>query len=301
MKKSETLVFFGNETLATGLSLTDTPTIKGLIQAGYPVLAIATQYKRGRSRQSRQLEVAKVAKQYNTPLLTSLLPDQLKKELSLLKPSFAILVAHGQIIPADILELFPRGIINIHPSLLPLYRGASPIEQVILDGAAKTGVSLMKLTEEMDAGPIFAQKEISLQGTETKQELADKLLQLGSRLLLDNLETIFSGKLSAKSQDHAKATYTKLLTKEDGLIDWNKPAQRIEREVRAYLGWPKSRAKLMNRDIIITKARVAKDSTDGTLVAQCNPGWLEIQQLTAPSGRIVSGADFLRGYSSKRR
>ena len=99
------------------------------------------------------------------------------------------------------------------------------------------------------------------------------------------------------TQDKTKSTYTMLITKNDGHINWDKPAIQIEREVRAYKGWPKSRAVIFDKNIIVTKARVAKDGQDGDLVIECLPGWLEIQELTAPSGRSMSGAEFLRGYA----
>lgn len=296
MTKSETLVFFGNEHLSTGLPPSGTPTLKGLIAGGYLVAAIVTQHSPGHSRQPRELEVAKVAQEHNIPLLVSLPPDSLKEQLKAFQPTLGVLAAHGQIVPKDILDLFPKGIINIHPSLLPLYRGPSPIEQVILDGATTTGVSLMKLRQEMDSGPIYAQVSMDLSAQESKQDLAARLLKLGSELLLEKLPSIINNSLPTKPQDDSKATYTHLLTKEDGVVDWSKPSKQIEREVRAYLGWPKSRAKIHDRDIIITKARVATSEKDGVLVMKCNPGWLEIQQLTGPTGRTMSGADFLRGY-----
>jgi methionyl-tRNA formyltransferase len=197
-------------------------------------------------------------------------------------------VAYGRIIPADIIKIFPHGIINIHPSLLPKYRGPTPIEQAILDGAEITGTSIMRLVSEMDAGPVYAQSKISLNGNESKEELANKQLEIGSRLLIDNLPSILDGTLSPAAQDNSKATYTKLL---------NKTAEIIQRQIRAFAGYPKSRADLLNRSVVITKSRVAQDKDDGELVMRCNPGWLEITELTAPSGRSMSGAEFLRGYN----
>jgi methionyl-tRNA formyltransferase len=291
------LVFFGNERLATGLSLTNTPTLKALINNGYEVAAVVSHYSEGRSRKPRPLEIAEVAKGHNIPLL---LPDNLtdtKEQLEKFGAEAAILVAYGKIIPKNIIDIFPRGIINIHPSLLPKYRGPTPIEQAILDGASQTGVSIMQLTPEMDAGPVFTQESINLSKDESKEDLATKLLELGSRILLDTLPQILDGSKNPTAQDDSQATYTKLLTKDDGLVKWDKSAEEIERQVRAFLGFPKSRTEVLEENIIITKVRVAKDQDDGDLVIGCNPGWLEIQKLTAPSGRSVTGAEFLRGYS----
>ncbi|MBI2285200.1 hypothetical protein HYU82_00005, partial [Candidatus Saccharibacteria bacterium] len=138
---------------------------------------------------------------------------------------------------------------------------------------------------------------IVLTGNETKQELSDRLSETGAELLIENLEAILEGWLTPKPQFDADATYSKLLKKEDGVIDFGQPAEALERQVRAFAGWPKSQAKVNGQDVIITKARIAKDEGDGSLVTKCYPGWLEILELVGPSGKTMSGADFLRGYS----
>lgn len=297
MTKSKKLVFFGSERLATGVS-TKTPTIRALIENDYEISAIVSHFSEGRSRYSRGLEIASIAQAHKIPLRLEAL-DKIKDE-QYYQAEAAILVAYGQIIPPEIIDIFPRGIINIHPSLLPKYRGASPVEQTILDGAEQTGVSLMKLDAKLDDGPIFAQKTVNLRGNETKQQLVDKLLSLGADMLIEHLPAILTGDLEPKPQTQNKATYTQRIGKDDGLIDWRKSAIQIEREVRAYAGWPKSRATLLGHDVIVTKSRVAIDSSDGALVMQCNPGFLEILELKAPSGKTISGSDFMRGYSSGR-
>jgi methionyl-tRNA formyltransferase len=179
---------------------------------------------------------------------------------------------------------------------LPKYRGPTPVETAILDGVAETGVSLMGLSAGMDSGPVYMQAKVTLDGTETKPWLAKKLLNLGTGLLIDNLEAILDGTLEPIPQDGSAATYTKLLTKADGVIDFDQPAEAIERQVRAFLGWPRSRAKVLGQEIIITKARVAKNADDGQLVVKAKPGFVEIEELIGPSGRTMSGADYIRGY-----
>jgi methionyl-tRNA formyltransferase len=298
MSKSKKLVFFGNERLATGLKSTDAPTLKKLIENGYEVTAVVSNFTAGRSRNARKLEIAEVAEQHNIPVMLPTHLGNIKDDIKEFNAGFGVLVAYGRIIPAEILDIFPHGIINIHPSLLPEYRGSTPIEQAILDGKKETGSSIMRLVNEMDAGPIYAQSKLELRGDETKEILAKNLLDLGSELLIDNLPAILDGSLQPKSQDNSKATYTKLLDKEDGLVNQKKPAEDIERQIRAFAGFPKSRVILNSQDIIITKARVAKDKSDGDLILQCSPGFLEVQELIAPSGRSISGADFLRGYSN---
>jgi methionyl-tRNA formyltransferase len=296
MKKLNKLAFFGNERLATGLSPTKTPTLQALIGAGYEICVTVSNYTKGRSRTARELEIAEVAKAHKIPLLTPEKLINIKEDLSGFGAEAAVLVAYGQIIPQAIIDIFPKGIINIHPSLLPKYRGPTPLETVILDDTHETGVSIMQLTAGMDAGPVFAQAKLKLSGHETKDKLAEKLLNLGGKLLMEHLPYILDGLVKPTPQDNSQATYTKLLKKADGLINWQKPAEVLEREVRAYAGFPKSRARISGHEVVITKSRVAQDDSDGDLVMACRPGYLEIMELIAPSGRVISGADFLRGY-----
>ncbi len=296
MSKSTKIVFFGNERLATGVR-TKAPTLRKLIHKGYKVAAVVSNYSPGVSRQQRSLEIVEVAHAYHIPVLLPEKPEDIIDKLIKIDASAAVLAAYGKIIPKSILGLFPKGILNIHPSLLPKFRGPTPLETVILSGVAQTGVSLMRLEAKMDAGPIFAQETLNLSGQETKQQLADKLSVIGSSLLTDNLDSIIDGKLKARPQDDTKATYTSLLSKKDGFINWNQPPETIERKVRAYEGFPKAQAKINSHDVILTKVRVAKDAIDGSLIIECQGGWVEVLELVAPSGRKVSGSDFQRGYS----
>jgi methionyl-tRNA formyltransferase len=294
MAVSKKLVFFGNERLATAVKTT-APTLRVLIDAGWQVCAVVSNFRPAVSRSERELEIATVARAHNIPLLLPEKVADIAHELRQFGAECGVLVAYGQIVPQSIIDIFPAGIINIHPSLLPHYRGPTPVETAILDGATETGVSLMALAAKMDAGPVYAQQALSLSGGETKQELADKLLGIGTQMLIDNLPAIIDGKMRATEQNEAEATYTKLLKKDDGVVNWQEPAEVVERKIRAYAGYPKSRTEVHDKEIIITKARVAESGEDGQLVMQCNPGWLEIIELIAPSGRTVSGADFLRG------
>lgn len=289
------LIFFGNERLATSVT-TKAPVLRALVEAGYEIPAVIANYTPGTSREDRRLEIVEVAHAYHIPVL---LPDNLKEIMPKLKKfnaEAAILVAYGKIIPQEVIDIFPKGIINTHPSLLPKYRGPTPIETTILDNVAETGVSLMRLTAKMDAGPVYTQERAELTGSESKQELADKLLSSGQRLLKENIQAILEGWLMPKPQLDAEATYTKLIKKDNGILDFSRPAEILERAVRAYAGWPKSRAKIHGQDVIVTKSRVVKNKDEGLLVMACQPGYLEVLELTGPSGKTMSGADFLRGY-----
>lgn len=305
MKKiSKPIVFFGNERLATGVS-TASPTLQKLLDNGYPVAAVIANYEPGQSRAARKLEIADLAAKHSIPVLTPDNPSDIIEQLAGYEAALGVLVAYGRVIPRQILELFPLGIINIHPSLLPKHRGSTPIEQAILTGAAETGVSLMRLVEEMDSGPVYAQQKIQLAGTETKQQLADRLLQLGSELVIQYLPAIFAGNAAETTQDEAKASYSSHIIKTAGKIDWHKPAVQIEREIRAYAGWPRSRTNLAGYDLIISRATVMDDQGEAgsyraskdTLTVYCGSQALEIMRLQPAGKKEMSIRAFLAGYA----
>lgn len=305
------LVFFGNERLATGTT-TDTPVLKALIQAGYPIAAVVSNYKPTNSRKNRPLEIETVAAQHHLPLLLPAKLSDIKHQLQAYGAQAGILVAYGKIIPESIISLFPRGIINIHPSLLPLHRGPVPVESVILNGETKTGVSLMQLAKQMDAGPIFAQSHLTLSGHETKQQLADTLLTLGKDMLLKHLPAILAGTLKPQAQDDTQATYDRLILKSDGQVDWSEPANTIERQIRAYLGWPGSRTTLNNAEAIITAVHLqpepattpipsslpgtAYKTTTSELAVITGRHNLIIDRLKPAGSRDMTARDFLAGH-----
>lgn len=299
MKKLSRLVFFGNERLVSGLEHTDAPILRGLIAAGYEVAAIVSHHTDARSRKARPLEVAAIAEEHGIPLLLPDRPGDIEHELRDLHADAAVLVAYGRIIPQRIINVFdPIGIINIHPSLLPRHRGPTPIETTILHGDAEAGVSVMKLTAGMDEGPVYAQQGLPLRGNETKQELYEALSRIGSELLFDTLPDIISGVLHARPQENTDVTYTSLLTKQDGVINpATDTAYAIERKVRAYAHFPKSRLSLNNKDVIITSVRITESLDPTKLIVPCaNHTLIEIAELIAPSGKTMSGEAYIRGY-----
>lgn len=307
MKKiSETIVFFGNERLATGVQ-TNAPTLQALVEAGYKVAAVVSNYETAKSRNVRLLEIKEIAEKYSIPVL---LPDKLTDISDLLRSyhaSIGVLVAYGKIVPESVINIFPRGIVNIHPSLLPLHRGPTPIESVILSDKYKTGVSIMKLVKEMDSGPVYAAKEVALMGNESKQALSEQLLNLGKDLLISSLPDIIDGNLIPKPQDDSKATYDAMLSKEDGIVNWSKSAAQLAREIRAFAEWPKSRTVLAGREIIITEARAGEYSeltpqakafiTPGGLIGvPTGDGILVIDRLKPAGKRDMSAKEFIAGY-----
>jgi methionyl-tRNA formyltransferase len=316
MAKSSNLIFFGNERLSTGFSPSGAPTLCALINAGYKISAVVAHNEASASRNSRALEIEEVAREQNIPVLLPKSPRDIADQLINLRPDIGVLVAYGKIIPQSIIDLFPRGIINLHPSLLPAYRGPTPIEQAILDGAPKTGVSIMQLVKAMDAGQVYAQAELPIKAYEAKHELTERLLLRGSQLMLETLEKIMSGSLVPTPQNEALATYTSLIKKEDGLINWHAPAVELERQIRAFAVWPQSRAKIYGHqlaplDVIITSAHLPEDSSihllpgqidysDGRLLAGTQTTPLQIAGLKVPGKKEMAAQSFANGYLTRK-
>lgn len=309
------LVFFGNERLATGVG-TNAPTLQALVDAGYGIKAVVSNYERGTSRNARELEIKEIADSHKIPVLLPDSPSDIADQLRSFGAEIAVLVAYGRIVPQDIIDIFPKGIINIHPSLLPLHRGPTPIESVILDGSELTGVSVMQLVKAMDAGPVYSQSVVNLNGDETKQQLADHLLDIGSKMVLELLPGILDGSVVAKPQDDGQATFDKMIIKSSGEINWNKPAVQLEREIRAYAGWPKSSTTLAGQEVIITSASIAVSrvkipegsnigdvtigdgAVDGvsSIFVQTSDGYLVIERLKPAGKNEMDSKSFINGY-----
>ncbi len=289
------IVFFGTEDFSLAA-------LTGLIEADYPIAAVITKpdTRKGRGQKLTPPAVKVLATQHNIPVWQPSKLKDITDDIKSLGAVAGILVSFGKIIPQNVIDLFTPGIINVHPSLLPKYRGPSPIESAILNGDSETGVSIMQLSAEMDAGPVYKAKTYHLTGTETRSELYQVLATVGTDLLLETLPRILDGSLTPLAQNHEQATYCRLLQKEDGLIRPDKiSAAQAERQVRAYLNYPKTRHMFGNQQLIITKAHVS-DQQKTPLDILCQDGaFLAIDELIAPSGRVMSGEAFLRGYAAK--
>ncbi|MEP6710536.1 MAG: methionyl-tRNA formyltransferase [Candidatus Saccharibacteria bacterium] len=296
---SKTLIFFGNERLVSGLKTTDAPILRGLIKRGYSIKAVVSHHHEGQSRNNRSLEVAEIARANNIPVLLPNKPTDIMEEITNLHADAAVLVAYGRIIPQSIIDLFPLGIINLHPSLLPKHRGPTPIESAIAEGDKTTGVSIMQLTAGMDTGPVYKQEEIELDGNETKFDLYSKIVSVSDELFFGALPDILDGSLQPIPQDDSQASYSQLLTKSDGQLNPSLiSAVEAERRVRAYLGFPKTKLNILNQDIIITKAHVS-DEQKTPLSVVCGDGaYLSIDELIGPSGKTMTADAFLNGYAA---
>ncbi len=289
---SAKIIFFGTEEF----SLT---ALTALIDAGYDIVAVVTKpdSRRGRGRVMSAPSVKLLAEKHGIPVWQPERLADITEEVRALQPVTGVLVSYGKILPQSIIDLFTPGIINVHPSLLPKYRGPTPIESAILNGDTVAGVSLMQLAARMDAGPVYVAREYPLGGQETQLELAHTLAVIGSDLLLEHLPAIISGNLAPTPQDDTQASYCALLQKSDALLA---PAQltaaQAERRVRAYLAYPKARIHYDGHQLIITAAHVS--ATKNTpLDPECRDGaFLVIDELVSPSGKRMSADAYLRGH-----
>jgi methionyl-tRNA formyltransferase len=291
--------------------------LEGLIKGGYrPVLAVTVPDKpKGRKQILTPPVVKVVAKKHNIPVEQPEIIKNLKLKIKNLKPDLGILAAYGQIIPKDILDIPKFGFLNIHPSLLPKYRGPSPIQFTILNGEKKSGVTIILMDEKIDHGPIISQKSLEIKEQETAETLHNKLAQLGAYLLLETVPKLVKGLIKPKEQDDAQATFTKILFKEDGKIDWKKPVELLEREIRAFYPWPGSyiiwenKGKLIK--IKILKARAFKSPDffkvkypigkilvvpQNEIGVQCKKDFLVIEKLQPEGKKEMIAEDFIRGH-----
>lgn len=303
------IIYFGNERLVSGLEKSDTPILRGLIDKGYEVVAIVSHYSDSNSRNKRELEVASVAKEFDIPLFLPKNPSEILNDLKTFNADIAILVAYGRIISQKVIDIFPLGIINVHPSLLPKYRGPTPVESALLNGDHETGVSIMKLSAGMDEGPVYAQAKVSIKDDEGKFSLYEKIVNTSTQLFFDCLPKIIEGSLEPIEQNNTEATFSKLIKKSDGILDWNKTAQQLTNEIRAFTGWPQSRAKLADIDVIVTQASSIKDSSSDSglieitdqncLTIGTSDGKLCIKRLKPLGKKEMPITAFLAGYRSK--
>lgn len=292
------------------------PVLQALAAApNVQVVAVYTPPDRPRGR-GRRMEVPPVkafAFERGLPVVQppSLRPERVQQELAGYKPDVIVVAAYGKLLPSSVLTTPPHGCLNLHPSLLPRYRGPSPVATAILDGAISTGVTLMLLDEGMDTGLLISQREYALGGQETAEPLTATLFQLGAEVLLDCLPSWIDGSLSAQRQDEAQATVTRKLQRSDGNADWLLPANGLERQSRAYNPWPGlfthwqgNVLKLL--EVVPLPAAAASHAGPGQVVrltaeetevgVGTGEGVLGLINIQLEGRRPQSARDFLRGY-----
>lgn len=282
-----------------------------LAHAGYEIVGVITQPDRpaGRNRVLTPPPVKIAAQTLGVPILqpSTLRDPAIVAQVTALQPEVGVVAAYGEILRKAILSIPPRGYLNIHPSLLPLYRGPMPVAAAILAGDTETGVTIMKLTPGMDSGPILAQAVVPLPADARTGPLTAQLFELGARLLLEVLPRYAADQLELREQDHSRATVTRLLTKEDGRIDWSSPAVVIERSIRAYDPWPGAFTTWRGQPLKLLAARVharqmdnylpgtCVDVADGPLIAT-GSGALELIEVQPAGKRRMTGRAWLSGH-----
>jgi len=303
LSKLGNFVYFGTSEFSAQI-------LQSLLQAGLkPILVVTNTPKPiGRNMKISPTPVAQAAQSAGLKLLevTSLKKEEIQKILVDYSTHFAILAAFGKIIPQNILNIYPKGIINVHPSFLPLYRGPSPIQSAIYDGNKETGVSLIILDEEVDHGPILMQDKCTIEESDDYLSLANKLATIATRLLLCTLPAYLDNTISPVAQDHTQATFTKMISREDGQANFAKTANELNKQRQAFMPWPGlwtrwngKRLKLIDTsvsDIQIPAGQIK--ITDSVLLIGCSQDSLRVHTLQLEGGKILSAADFIRGHKN---
>ena len=293
MKKTP-IIFFGTEDFSA-------VSLQKLIDEGFEIGGIITKpdSRKGRGQKLQTPKVKQIGEKFNIPVLQPQKISEITDFVKKFEKPVGVLVSFGRIIPQEIIDLFTPAIVNVHPSLLPKYRGPSPIESAILNGDEKTGVSLMKLSKEMDAGDVYSQEEIELSKTETASDLYKTCGEIGAEMLVRDLPKIISGEIKGQKQDDSQAEYCQLLKKSDALLSQNEQtAEQAEQQIRAFEIFPKSKIKLGEHLIIVKSAKVVSSNPENSpLTLKFAEGtFLKIERLITPNGKETAAKSFENGY-----
>jgi methionyl-tRNA formyltransferase len=287
------------------------PSLEALVTGQTPILQVITQPDRpqGRGRKVAASPVKVLAASRGLPIYQ---PERIRnretiERIAAVAPACIVVVAYGQLLPAELLEIPPLGAINVHASLLPKYRGPAPMHWSLIQGEEKTGVTTMLLDDGMDTGDILLQREIAINRAETAGSLYDRLAKEGAELLVETLQRLGRGTLEPKTQDHSQATYAPLLTREDGRVDWHESAWSICCRIHGMDPWPGAftlwqgkRLKLFGCRPLSLESQVKPGTlvaagTEGLRVA-AGKGSVLVETLQLEGRRPLAVADFLRGH-----
>lgn len=287
------------------------PVLSGLLDAGHKVAGVFTRPDRraGRGRRLVAPVMKRFAAERGLPVLQlpSLRGKEAQRVLAALSPELIVVAAYGLLLPPAVLDIPPLRCLNIHPSLLPRHRGPSPVAAAIMEGDEETGVTVMRLDEGMDTGPIVAQRRTRIGGDETGEALTARLFQMGADLLVDTLPTWSKGEIETRPQDEALATVTSRLSREDGQIDWSLSAERTARQVRAYHPWPGAYTIWEGRSLKVIEAAAAEAGGvgepgrvvslgRGRMGVATGEGLLELRQVQLEGRSAIDAAGFLAGH-----
>ncbi|MCP1673308.1 methionyl-tRNA formyltransferase [Natronocella acetinitrilica] len=288
------------------------PALEQLVEGGYPPVVVLTQPDRpaGRGRKPRPSPVKQCAQRHGLPVQQwARLDAEARQALAALQLDLLVVVAYGLILPTAVLALPRRGCVNIHASLLPRWRGAAPIQRAMLAGDADTGVCLMQMEAGLDTGPVLARGATPIHRSDTGASLHDRLAAMGAGLLMENLPAILDGSLEAEPQDSDGVTYASKLDKVEALVDWQRDAESIRRQIAAFNPWPVAQTTWQGGALRLWQADALADgdgdAAPGTVLAadadgiiiQCGRGRLRVLELQPPNGRPMGVAAFLNGRS----
>lgn len=284
------------------------PTLEALIESGHEIASVYSQPPRpaGRGHKPRPAPVQAFAAAHGLPVRTpaSLRDPTEQAAFAELALDAAVVVAFGQILPRAILEAPRLGCINVHASLLPRWRGAAPIQRAILAGDTESGVTIMLMDEGLDTGPMLLREAVPLAAEETGQSLHDKLAALGARLIVPALDGLADGSLPALPQPDAGVTYAAKLSREEAALDWQSPARRLERQVRAFTPWPGAffehegtRMKVLAAELVADRTGAPGCVLDDRLTIACGEQALRPTVLQRPGKAAMEAAALLRGFS----
>ena len=285
------------------------PSLDALIaDPSYQLLAVITSPDKatGRHQLLTPSPIKILALKYKLPILQPKKIGEITEKIKLLKPDLIIVIAYKQLLPPAILAIPPFGCLNIHPSLLPKYRGAAVVQAAILNYEQNTGITIFKMDEGLDSGPILAQSKIKISANETSGSLYHKLANLAGKFLPSVLEKYLAGKIEPLLQDRSQASYLGKLTKADGLIDWSKPANEIATQIRAMMPWPLAWTWWQGRQIKILEVqqqtiginsyKVGKTfKYNNGLAVQTGHDVLIIRKLQLEGKKVLTSEDFIRG------
>ena len=289
------------------------PSLKALIEAGHEICGVFTQPDKPKNRgmKLQAPPVKEVAIAHDIPVYQ---PVSVKDGTALeiiqqLAPELIVVAAYGRILPNSILEYPAKGCINVHSSLLPKFRGAAPIHWAVISGETETGVTIMHMAQELDAGDIIDQARTPIDPDESVEAVHDRLAELGGKLLVDVVAQIADGTAKRTPQDSSQATYASMLSREMSKVDWNMPAKAIHDKIRGLSPWPAASTDVISGDTIKLFGSVNTGATTsaqpGTIVSAgkqgidiaCGDGKiLRIVQLQAAGGKRMAAADYLRGH-----
>jgi methionyl-tRNA formyltransferase len=281
------------------------PTLGALLKSDHEIVGVVTQPDKPVGR-AQHIEPPPIKKAVAETKMSILQPARIKAaadEIRALQPDVIVVMAYGQILPREILEISKVACLNLHASLLPRWRGAAPIQAAIAAGDGETGITVMYMDEGLDTGDILLQRKIDIQSDDTGGSLHDRLGEIAPAALLEALPMLQSGTAPRVPQDKSRATLAPKLERADGRIDWNEPAEAIERRIRAFNPWPGAFAKMSGRNLKIFSAKVVDLSgkpgtilrSENEIVIAAREGALSLGQVQLEGKQRMSAAEFARG------